>query len=55
MHLSDHDDVRLGTAPIEPSKVAATRLEEELQRLNERFKDQTAALRQQVKNLRPQR
>jgi hypothetical protein len=54
LQLADHNHVRLGTAPIAPSQVAATRLDEELRRLSERFKAQNQALRRQVKNLRPQ-
>ncbi len=49
----DHNDVRPGTAPIEPSDVAAERLEQELRRLSMQLKKQTTRLQQQAENLRP--
>ena len=52
-HSSDRDSVRLGTAPITPSNVAASRLDQELRRLTGRLKSQTRVLRDQAKNLRP--
>ncbi|MGI9472213.1 MAG: hypothetical protein ACR2NZ_11800, partial [Rubripirellula sp.] len=50
---SDSDAVRLGTAPISPSTIAASRLDQELRRLTGQLKSQTRVLREQAKNLRP--
>lgn len=50
---SDSNSVRLGTTPIAPSNVAASRLDQELRRLTGQLKSQTRLLREQAKNLRP--
>ena len=52
-HSTDANQVRLGTAPIEPSTIATTRLEVELGRLVSRMNRQTFQLQNQTKNLRP--
>lgn len=49
----DHDSVRLGTQPIAATQVAASRLDDELQRLSKRLKGQSQQLRKQSKTLRP--
>lgn len=49
----DHDSVRLGTQPIAATAVAASRLDDELQRLSKRLKGQSQQLRKQSKTLRP--
>lgn len=49
----DHDSVRLGTQPIAATPVAASRLDEELQRLSKRLKGQSQQLRKQSLSLRP--
>ncbi len=51
----DHNQVRLGTAPIASSPVAANRLDEELHRLTERLGIQSAQIQQQAARLRPTR
>jgi hypothetical protein len=51
--ILDNNEVRLGTAPIVHSDVAATRLEDELRRLTGQMQSQTKRLQQQAKNLRP--
>ncbi|MCG8651128.1 MAG: HAMP domain-containing histidine kinase [Pirellulales bacterium] len=51
--VQDANEVRLGTAPIEHSNVAARRLDAELRRLSGEMKGQTAELRRQVEKLRP--
>jgi hypothetical protein len=52
-YVRDNDEVRLGTAPIKPSKIAATRLDEEMRWLARQLRSQSQQLRQQAKNLRP--
>lgn len=49
----DKNEVRLGTAPIAHSEIAAARLDAELRRLTKKLQTQTYSLKQQVKNLRP--
>jgi hypothetical protein len=48
----DNNEVRLGTAPIVPSDVAGTRLDEELKRLSGQFQRQTKKLQRQASQLR---
>ena len=48
-----HDEVRLGTSPINPSEIANQRLDEELRRLSQQMTAQTQRLKQQSQNLRP--
>ena len=50
---TDTNQVRLGTAPIQPSTIAATRLELELGRLSSRLSKQSFELKNQSRNLRP--
>jgi hypothetical protein len=52
-HVQDKNEVRLGTAPIVQSDVAADRLDAELRRLTSKLQSQTTRLQQQAKNLRP--
>jgi hypothetical protein len=54
-HVLDGNEVRLGTAPLAPSDVAAGRLDEELRRLTGQFGSQTTKLQQQAQSLRPKR
>ncbi len=49
---SDGNEVRLGTAPIQPSEVAATRLDDELRRLGARWKIQTLQIQASAEKLR---
>jgi len=51
-NVMDNNEVRLGTKPIEPSAVAANRLDEELARLASQMKNQSGKLRQQARDLR---
>jgi anti-sigma regulatory factor (Ser/Thr protein kinase) len=51
-HVVDNNEVRLGTAPIVPSDVAGTRLDEELKRLSGQFQRQTKKLQRQASQLR---
>ena len=48
----DKDEVRLGTAPIEPSRTATERLNEELQRLAKALQMQSRRLARQARHLR---
>ena len=52
-HGLGHDEVRLGTSPINPSEIANQRLDEELRRLSQQMMAQTQRLKQQSQNLRP--
>jgi hypothetical protein len=54
-HVLDKNEVRLGTAPLAPSDVAAARLDEEVRRLTRQFRSQTTKLQQQAQCLRPKR
>ena len=49
----DCDEVRLGTQPIATTPVAASRLDDELQRMASRLKSQSRGLQSQSENLRP--
>ena len=51
--VRDKNEVRLGTAPIVHSDVAATRLDAELRRLTSQLRTQTKKLQHQARNLRP--
>ncbi|WP_372725930.1 sensor histidine kinase [Novipirellula sp.] len=51
--ITDANQVRLGTAPIEMSPVAAARLDEELRRLSERLQRQAVTVSGQAETLRP--
>lgn len=48
------DEVRLGTAPLAESPVAAARLDQELRRLSLRLSDQSRRLRHQARQIRPE-
>lgn len=50
----DQDTVRLGSSPIVPNGTAELRLDAELRHLATQMKTQSARLRQQAQNLRPQ-
>jgi hypothetical protein len=50
-NVNDQDEVRLGTLPIGESKVAASRLEDELRRLTGRFRSESRVLAKQVEQL----
>jgi hypothetical protein len=50
-NVNDQDEVRLGTLPIGESKVAASRLEDELRRLTGRFRSESRVLAKQVQKL----
>lgn len=52
--VNDNNQVRLGTAPLAPSEIAAARLDQELNRLSRRLHRQTDKLEQQARKLRPQ-
>ena len=52
-HAADNNQVRLGTAPIEQSTIAAVRLEVELGRMANRMSWQSLQLKNQSRNLRP--
>ncbi|WP_442507208.1 ATP-binding protein [Novipirellula sp. SH528] len=52
--ITDTNQVRLGTAPIEMSPVATERLDEELRRLSQRFQRQTSTIAGQAEAIRPQ-
>ena len=52
-HATDTNQVRLGTAPIAPSNIAAARLEVELLRLGSRMSRESFELKNQSRNLRP--
>lgn len=49
----DQDSVRLGTEPIAATKVATSRLDEELRRLSTRLRGQSKQMQNQAKSLRP--
>ena len=51
--IVDHNQVRLGTAPLEQSDTAMNRLDQELKRLSARMRAQTEHLKKQAINLRP--
>ncbi|MCP4944894.1 MAG: HAMP domain-containing histidine kinase [Planctomycetaceae bacterium] len=50
-NVNDQDEVRLGTLPIGESKVAASRLDNELRRLTGRFRSESRVLAKQVEKL----
>jgi hypothetical protein len=50
--LSDGNEVRLGTPPLEPSLVPTQRLDEELQRLSTRLRHQTNILQKSASQMR---
>ncbi|TWT70401.1 MULTISPECIES: ATP-binding protein [Crateriforma] len=49
----DHNQVRLGTKPLEPSPVAMARLDEEMLRMGARLRKQTQSLRSHASRMRP--
>ena len=51
--VRDHNEVRLGTDPIEPSQIPALRLDDELQRLTQKIGRQARQFAQHSKKLRP--
>jgi len=50
-NVNDQDEVHLGTLPIGESKVAASRLDDELRRLTGRFRSESRVLARQVEKL----
>ena len=51
--MVNKDEVRMGTAPLEPSQLTSDRLNEELQRLSGQLKMQTQRMQRQARHLRP--
>lgn len=50
--VTDNNEVRLGTKPIQPTNVASVRLDEELARLTAQMQSQTGKLKEQALSLR---